>query len=164
MAITVNGYNIGTDASFAITDQYGDIFLDSDMGYLMDFDSESEDSTLKVVPITTGGLPIYQTIWSGVTGSLMFTRFGPSFQQMMMYLMATYYNSGVIPQFSLALLVRNRNGSTDQYRYAGFQFSRPKFCNFRATKEVDMRSYFKASSVQAFGALTPFLKGLPAFL
>lgn len=162
MAINIQGFNVGTDASFAITDSYGDILVDDSLGYLMDFESQSQDMSLKVIPITKGGIPVYQTLWSGVQGSLAYTRFGPTFQQMFMDLMQAYHFGGLIPQFGMTLNVMNRNGSVDEYLYTGVQFSRPRFGNFRATKEVDMRVDFHASLVQGSGALQVFLGALAA--
>ncbi|HTI81733.1 MAG TPA: hypothetical protein VL614_14895 [Acetobacteraceae bacterium] len=162
MAISIQGFNVGTDASFVITDNFGDIIMDSDMGYLDDFSTESTDIDLKVTPITTGGVPIYQTIWNGGTGSATYTRFGPTFQQIFMDLMASYYGSGTIPQFALQLDVRNRNGQVDSYQYSGMQFTRPRFGNFRATREVDMRFGINWATCTGTGALQAFLNAVAA--
>jgi len=162
MAINIQGFNVGTDAAFAITDPYGDIFVDDSLGYMMDFESQSQDINIKITPITQGGIPVYQTIWNGVQGSMMITRTGPTFQQLFMDLMESYYLQGMIPQFSLGLHVRNRNGTVDEYLYSGLQFSRPRFGNFRGTKEVDMRTDFHASLLQGTGPSQVFLAGLVA--
>lgn len=164
MAISIQGFNVGTDASFAITDSYGDLFIDDSLGYLMEFESQSQDVDLKIVPINNGGIPVYQTLWSGVQGTLMITRVGPSFQQLFMDLMNGYYIAGLIPQFSLALNVRNRDGTVDEYLYSGFQWVRPRFGNFRGTKEVDMQADFHASLVQATGSLTTIIPNLLALI
>jgi len=92
----------------------------------------------------------------------MITRTGPTFQQLFMDLMESYYLQGMIPQFSLGLHVRNRNGTVDEYLYSGLQFSRPRFGNFRGTKEVDMRTDFHASLLQGTGPSQVFLAGLVA--
>ncbi len=164
MAITIQGFNVGTDASFAVTDAYGDIFIDDSLGYLMEFESQSQDIDLKIVPITQGGIPVYQTLWSGVQGTLMITRVGPSFQQLFMDLMNGYYVAGLIPQFTLTLNVRNRDATVDEYLYSGLQWLRPRFGNFRGTKEVDMQVDFHASLVQATGTLSAFLSNLAALV
>lgn len=164
MAISIQGFNVGPDASFAISDQYGDVFIDDSLGYLTEFESQSQDIDLKVVPITQGGIPVFQTLWSGVQGTLMITRVGPSFQQLFMDLMQGYYIAGLIPQFTLTLNVRNRDGSVDEYLYSGMQFSKPRFGNFRGTKEVDMQTEFHASVVQATGSLLPFLTAVAALI
>lgn len=159
-ATTITGFNVGTDTRLAIQDQYGDVFTDSMLGHLMSFDSESEDTDLKITPITTGGVPIYQTIWNGMTGSLTFTRCNGAFQSMFMTLMSSYFNSGLISQFSMSQSVQNRDGSIDEYLFSGVQFSKPKFGSFKSVKEVDMRMNFKASQCQAIGTLSAFLSGL----
>lgn len=159
-ATTINGFNVGTDTRLAIQDQFGDVFTDSMLAHLMEFDSESEDTDLKITPITTGGVPIYQTIWNGVRGSLMFTRVNGSFQAMFLDIMNGYFNSGLISQFTMSQTVRNRDGSIDEYIYTGVQFSRPRFGRFQSVKEVDMRMDFRAGQVQAVGTLSSFLTGL----
>src|ERR1700721_2179725 len=118
---TLNGFNVGTDSRFAISDQYGDVFSDAMLGHLMSFSSESEDHSLKITPITTGGVPIYQTIWNGLKGSMRFARVGPNFQQIFMELMASYFDNGVISQFQIAQSVLNRDGSIDEYLFTGVQ-------------------------------------------
>lgn len=162
MAAVINGFNVGTDLSFSITDTLGDIFIDSDLAHLIEFESESEDQEVKCVPITLGGIPIYQTLWSGIRGHMMFARFGASFQQLFMDLQATYYGSGLIPQFTMLVSVRNRDSSIDEYLYSGMQFQRPRFGTFRSTREVDMRVEFKAATVQGTGPQAAFLAALNA--
>lgn len=160
VATTISGFNVGTDVRFAIQDQYGDVFTDAMLGHLTSFESESEDVELKITPITTGGLPIYQTIWNGIRGSMTYTRVNTSFQQMFMDMMGAYYSGGIISQFSISASVRNRDGSIDEYLYSGVQFSKPRFGAFHGTKEIDMRVDFRATQVTGTGALTAFLSGL----
>jgi hypothetical protein len=161
MAVTVAGFNIGTDAAVSISDQYGDIFPASSLGHIMEFDAESEDTEIKIVPLTGGGVPIYQTIWSGVRGHLMFTRNTGALTLMIIELMNAYHDSGIIPQFSMTLTVLNRDGTTDEYLFSGVQWIRPRFGNFRATKEVDERLEFRASRITATGGLSALLSELP---
>lgn len=158
--VNINGFNVGTDARVSITDAFGDLFTDDMLGHLMEFDSESEDVEVKISPITTGGIPIYQTLWNGVRGSMMFTRFNGAMQSMIMELMSAYYTGGLIQQMTGAVYVRNRDNSIDEYLYSGLQISRPRFGNFRSTKEVDMRFDFRAGQVVGTGTLVPFLAGL----
>jgi hypothetical protein len=162
MAVTVQGFNIGTDASVTISDSFGDVFTANDLGYLMDFDSEADDSEIKITPITGGGVPVFQTVWNGGRGRLMYTRMNGNFQQMILDLMAAYYSSGIIPQFALSLSVLNRDSSVDEYLYTGMQFTKPKFGNFRALKEVDQAVDFVWSQCVATGGLTAFLTNLAA--
>ena len=117
---------------------------------------------LKVTPITTGGIPIYQTLWNGITGTMRFVRVGPSFQQMIMDLQTAYFAAGVISQMTISANVRNRDQSIDEYLYSGVQFTKPKFGTFSAVKEVDMTLGFKASQLTATGTLASFLTALSA--
>lgn len=157
---TVNSYNVGSDLSFVITDDLGDVFVDASMGFLEDFETHADDNVLKITPITTGGRPIYQTIWDGGNGRLSFTRFGPSFQQMFMDLQSAYHGSGIIPQFSMLTSVRNRDGSIDEVLYDGVQFSKPGFGSFHATREVKMPLMFNWSTCKATGTLNAFLSAV----
>lgn len=159
---TINGFNVGTDLSFTVTDSLGDVFIDGDLALLTEFESESEDQELKYVPITTGGVPIYQTLWSGIRGHMMFARFGNAFTQLFIDLQNAYYVNGIIPQFQMLVSVRNRDSSIDEYLYTGMQFNRPRFGTFRATREVDLRVEFKAATIQTTGAEAAFLAGVAA--
>ena len=158
--LTINGFNVGTDITLAISDSIGDIFVSEDLGYLTEFDSTADDTPLKVVPIDNGGIPIFQTIWSGVSGSMIFVRNGPAFGQLIIDLMNAYYLAGIIPQFNIAVNVRNRDGTIDEYLYTGAQFSKPSFGNFRGIKEVDMKVAFVASQLQTTGSAVSFLAGI----
>ena len=160
MPVTVQGFNVGTDVGFSISDNYGDVFIDSSMGYLDDFESQGLTHMLSIMPITTGGMPIHQCIWSGGSGRMSFTRFGPSLTQMFMDLEAQYYSAGVIPQFSLTVEVRNRDASIDEYLYSGFQFGNPHHGAYRSTREVTQNVNFVYSQLQGTGALTAFLAGV----
>jgi hypothetical protein len=157
---TINGFNIGVDASITIADSFGDIFPAEALGHVMEFDSESEDVEVKVVPISFGGVPIYQTLFSGIRGRLMFTRVSGSFQSMIISLMNAYHDAGIMPFFSITQTVVNRDLSTDEYLYIGGQWVRPRFGNYRATKEVDLTLEFRAQRMIGTGGLTPFLVGL----
>ncbi len=162
MTTTINGFNVGTDVRFAISDQFGQVFSDQMLGHMMEFESESDDTELKVVPITTGGVPIYTTLWSGIRGTMMFTRVNGTFQKMFMELMDAYYAAGIISQMSITATVRNRDGSVDEYLYTGVQLSRPRFGNYRSTKEVDLRVEFRASKMTSTGTQTTFLNAMAA--
>jgi hypothetical protein len=164
VGLIVNGFNVGTDFSAAISDSLGDIFTAEDLGHLTEFDSAAEDSPLKVVPIDNGGIPIFQTIWSGVSGNMMFVRAGPSVNQLIIDLMQGYHYAGIIPQFAIAVNVRNRDGTVDEYLYSGVQFSKPSFGNYKGVKEVDMKIGFVASMLQTTGSQASFLAGVSALV
>ena len=63
MPVQIGGFNVGTDVAFSLSDNYGDVFIDSSMGYLDDFESQGRTHMLSIMPITTGGMPIHQCIW-----------------------------------------------------------------------------------------------------
>ena len=158
--ILPNGYNVGTDAAVTISDAYGDVFTAQQLGLLTDFRSAADSIELKVTPITNGGIPVLQTIWNGVTGSMMFVRQGPAFQAFFLETILAYHQSGIIQQFGISMEVQNRDGSVDEYLLSGVQFTKPDFGNFAAVKEVDMSLAFNASIMTKAGGATTFLTGL----
>ncbi len=161
MATTIiNGFNVGTDVSFVLQNQFGDITPASVMGHLIEFESQSNDKSIEVTPITTGGIPIYQTIWNGITGDMRFARVNGQFQQVFSDLMASYFTAGIIPQMNLQVRVRNRDGSVDSYVYIGFQFRQPRFGAYQAIREVDVRVSWSASTMVSKTGAGAVLLGL----
>ncbi len=156
----INGFNVGTDVSWVLQDQFGDVLPASSFGHLIEFESQSNDKTIEVTPITTGGIPIYQTVWNGINGDMRFARANGRFTQMFSDLMSSYYIGGIIPQMNLQARVRNRDGSVDTYMFVGFQFSKPRFGSFQATREVDMRVSFMASTMVSKSGVGGVLLGL----
>lgn len=156
------GFNIGTDVSITVLDNYGDVFPLDSLGLLMELDSESLDKELDVVPISDGGVPLFMTIPAGWRGRMMFTRTNGNFQQMFTEIFNAYFANGVIPIFSLQGSILNRDGSIDEFLFSGVQFSKPRLGNFRAEKEVDMQMEFRASTLSGTGVIVPFLPLLAA--
>jgi hypothetical protein len=156
----IQGFNVGTDVSFAIMDDFGDVFSEDMMGLLTEFEMRSVDVRMKVTPISTGGVPVNQTVANGLRGTLTFVRTSGAFHQMYIDLSNGYYNSGAIPQFTISMNIRNRDGSVDQYLIDGVQFSDWNFGNFRGTKEVDLRLAIEASQMLGSGSLATFLDGV----
>jgi hypothetical protein len=161
-SFNLSGFNVGTDVSVTISDIYGDVFPADLLGHLMEFDSEAEDTELKIIPITNGGRPIYQTIPGGHSGNMMFTRVNGNFQAMVNELYNAYHDVGLITQLSITANVLNRDGTVDEYLWSNAQLKKPRFGNFHATKEVDMRLGFSASVLTITGGASAFLTGLAA--
>lgn len=160
MIINSQAYNIGTDLGVSVSDNYGDQFPLDALGLVMDFDSKAHSSIIKVTPITNGGRPIFQTVWQGGDGRISFTRQNGNLQSMVTELMDAYHNSGIIPVFSLATSILNRDGSIDEYLYTGVQFETPDFGNFAAMKEVNNGLSFMWGDCVKTGGGSPFLTGL----
>lgn len=156
------GYNIGTDASVVVTDNYGDVFPLDSLGHVMDIDTEADDTAIKIVPISNGGKPVHQVVWAGGHGNFLFTRVNGNLQRMILDLMQAYHERGVIPQFALSINVLNRDGTVDEYLFTGVQFTKPRFGNFKAMKEVDQRLDFVWADCIATGGSQPFLQALAA--
>jgi hypothetical protein len=161
MAFFVAGYNVGTDFSASMLDNFGDAFPLDAFGLMTEFESESLDKELEVIPINQGGVPVFQTIWAGVRGRMGFVRSNTNLTSLVIDLMQTYHKFGVIPIFTMAASVLNRDGSIDEYIYTGVQLSRPRFGNFRSEKEVDQAIEFRAGRLKRTGANGPFLVGVP---
>lgn len=158
----LQGFNIGTDASVTVTDSYGDSFPIDELGLMMNFESDYDDAEIKVVPITGGGIPIFQTTWAGGHGMIGFTRRNGNLEQMVLELVAAYHRLGLIPQFTLMTNVLNRDGSIDETIYTGVQWNKPKFGRYAALKEVDQGLGFSFGLATRVGGVTPFLAGLAA--
>lgn len=157
VAVNLSGYNVGSDASVTIGDQFGDVFPADLLGHLMEFDMESEDTELKIIPITNGGVPIYQTIPGGYMGNMQFARVNGNFQAMVSELWNGYHQQGLITQLSITVNVLNRDGSVDEYLFSNAQIKKPRFGNFRHEKEVDMRLGWSASLMTISGGASSFL-------
>lgn len=155
-----SGYNVGTDASITISDAYGDVFTAQDLGLLTDFESKAISTTLKVTPITNGGIPVLQTLWNGVSGRMRFVRQSAAFQEFFLEVILAYHQSGIITPFSMSLEILDRSGQIDEYLIQGVQFEDPDFGNYAGLKEVDMALTFAASLMQPSGGVTTFLTGL----
>lgn len=157
----VQGFNIGSDVSFAIMDQYGDVFSEDMLGLMTQFDIRSVDVKMKVTPISNGGVPVLQTIPNGLRGTMTFVRTGPAFSQLYMDLSQGYYTAGVISQMYVMMNIRNRDGSVDEYQIDGVQLSDWDFGDFRGTKEVDCKLSIEAAQMYGSGSLAVFLNNLP---
>lgn len=160
--VVLQGFNVGSDVSFAIMDQYGDVFSEDMLGLMTQFDIRSVDVKMKVTPISNGGVPVNQVIPNGLRGTMTFVRTGPAFSQLYMDLSQGYFTAGVITQMYIMMNVRNRNGTVDEYQLDGVQLSDWDFGDFRGTKEVDCKMSIEASQMYGSGSLATFLNNLPA--
>lgn len=157
----LQGFNIGTDAAVVVTDNFGDSFPIDQLGLMMDFESDYDDAEIKIVPITGGGVPVFQTVWAGGHGRIGFTRRNGNLEQMTLELVQAYHSIGLIPIFTMLTSVLNRDGSIDERLYTGVQFNRPRFGQYRALKEVDQAVQFSFGLCTPVGGVTPFLTQLP---
>lgn len=154
------GYNVGTDIAVAVSDDQGDAFPIDALGHMLDFESEADETEIKIVPVTNGGKPLFQTVWNGGHGKITFARVTGNLQAMILELMAAYHGRGLIPQFAIATAVQNRDGSVDEYLYTGVQWKTPAFGNFKALKEVDQSLGFSWSDCVKTGGASVFLPGV----
>ena len=160
-SVAVNGFNVGSDASVTISDAYGDVFPAEALGHLTDFSWASTDALLTCVPISNGGVPIFQTIWQGVSGSMAFARVNGLYTKLISELMVAYHTQGLITQFSASVEVLNRDGTLDEYLLSNMQIHKNTFGNFRGTKEADFSFQFSASLLSVAGGTSTILTGLP---
>lgn len=160
--ISIQGYNVGPDASIVIMDQFGDVFSEDMLGLLTEFELRSVDIKLKITPISNGGIPVLQNLPNGLRGTMKFARTGPAFQALYTTIASGYYNSGTISQFYASIHVLNRNGSVDELQIDGMQFSEWEFGNFRGNKEVDLSVAIEASMIYGSGGIVNVLNSFPA--
>lgn len=159
--VVIQGFNVGSDVSFAIMDQYGDVFSEDMLGLMTQFDLRSVDVKMKVTPISNGGVPVLQTIPNGLRGTMTFVRTGAAFSMLYMDLSQGYFTAGVITQLQIMMNIRNRNGTVDEYQVTGAQLSDWDFGDFRGTKEVDCKLSIEAAQMYGSGTLATFLNNLP---
>lgn len=162
MGVNLQGFNVGTDSTITISDQFGDVFPADLLGHVMDWEMESEDTELKIVPISNGGVPIYQTIPGGYRGKCSLTRVNGNLQAMVAELWNAYHADGIITQLSISQNVLNRDGTIDEYLWSNVQIAKPRFGMFRHEKEVDMSFDIRASLLTVAGGTAAFLTGLGA--
>lgn len=157
----VNGFNIGTNLSFIVSDAYGDIFTAADLGDLMSFDVTLDMHQLKVTPITNGGYPIYQSIPNGLSGTMEFVRVNGAITSMFTNLYNAFYAAGVTPQFTMSISVLNPSGHVDQYSLPNLVFHTPDFGKFAGISETTQKIEFNASTILAVAGTSNILANIP---
>ncbi len=145
--LLANGFNIGTNVSFVVSDQYGDVFSAADLGNLMSMDLTLDMHQIKVTPITNGGYPIYQSIPNGLTGTMEFVRVNGNITSMFTMLYNAFYTAGTLPQFTMSISVLNVSGTVDQYTLPNLVFHTPDFGRFSGISEVTQKIEFNASTI-----------------
>lgn len=161
-SLTVNSaYNIGTDLSATISDPYGDVFPVGTLGNLMTMNINFDMEMLKVVPISNGGVPIYLSVPNGLSGTMEFVRFNGAMTSMFTSLYQAFYNEGLLPQFTMTIVVLNRSGTTDEYVIPNMVFHRPDFGEFSRITEVNQRLEFSAPTIQSTTGAAGLLAALP---
>jgi len=161
-SLTVNGYNIGTDVSVTISDQYGDTFNAGSLGHLRSIEATWDMENQKIQPITRGGKPLYLSIPSGMTGNMHFTRFNGALSSIFVELYQAFYSAGLLPKWTISCQVLNRDGTTDQYIFTGVVFGRPQWGNFADIREVDQTFEFNAENVISTSTLQGIVPALAA--
>ena len=147
MAPKINGFNIGQDAQITITADNGQAFPAEQLGHLMEFEADWDDTEIKVVPITHGGKPLYDVIPHGITGRMSFTRMNGALSAVFADLMNDFYDNGLRHKFKISVRVLNRDGTVDTYLFDECSISKAKFGNFRADKEVDQSFSFRSQNM-----------------
>ena len=157
-----NGFNIGTDVSGSLSDGYGDSFSLSDLGNLMSINVSFDMQEIKIVPITTGGQPLYLSIPSGITGTMEFTRANGALTSLFTGLYSAFYTSGLLPHFSLSLSVLNRGGNVDEYLMPQLVLQRPDFGAFDRIEQVAQRLEFSGPTIISVGSTPSIVSALSA--
>lgn len=159
--LLTNGFNVGTNIDFVVSDQFGDTFHASDLGDLMSIDLTMDMHQIKVTPITNGGYPMYQAIPNGITGSMEFVRVNGNITSMFTTLYNAFYAAGVLPQFSMSISVLNPGGNVDQYTLPNLVFHSPDFGRFAGINEVTQKIEFNASTIISTTNFSNILANVP---
>lgn len=162
-SLNINGYNIGADISLTIRNDFGDQFTAVSLGHLMRVEATMDFEQLKVTPITGGGLPLYEAVPNGASGTMEFTRYNGEMARVFATLMNAFYNQGILPHWAIEVNVMNRDMSVDDYTFSGVVFTRPQFGNFDGIREVTQTLEFGFNRIvfpSNISTLIPALQGL----
>jgi hypothetical protein len=156
VAFVINGYTIGQDIQVSLQDDAGNFVADvGQLGHLMEFEATQEDTELRIIPITNGGVPLIDTLPHGWTGRMTFTRINGALDNLWAAIQNNFY-AGRRQHFQIGVSVVNRDGTTDTYTFIQVSFSKPSFGNFRADKEVDQTVTFRSQNmINTSGVLPP---------
>lgn len=162
VAFGINGsFNIGQDVSVILQHLESGVVIPADLlGLMTEFDANQDDTVLKVIPITDGGLPQLNTVYYGWTGHLTFARQNGNLAGILAAMEANFYNFSQLSHWTIFATVVNRDGTIDQYMFNNAVLTRGTAGNYRADKEVDMRVEFQCQSMvvtSGTGALIPLL-------
>lgn len=160
-SLLANGFNIGTNVDFTVSDQYGDLFRASDLGDLMSMDLTLNMHQLKVTPITNGGYPIYASIPNGLSGTMEFVRVNGGITSMFTALYNAFYTAGVMPQFTMSISVLNPDGNVDEYTLPNLVFHTPDFGRFSGIEQVTQKIEFNASTIITTSSNSNILANIP---
>jgi len=161
--MNINGYNIGTDISLTMSNDFGDQFTAVSLGHLMRVEATMDFEQLKVTPITGGGLPLYEAVPNGASGTMEFTRYNGGMTAVFANLMNAFYNQGILPHWNIEVNVMNRDMTVDAYNFQGAVFSRPQFGNFDGIRETTQTLEFAFNRIAMpanVTSLIPALQGL----
>lgn len=162
VAFGINGsFNIGQDISVVLQHLESGVIVPAVLlGHLTEFDASQEDTVLRVLPITDGGRPKYNTVYYGWRGHMIFARNNGNMTGILAAMEANFYKARQMSHWSIQATVINRDGTTDQYLFKNGVLSRGTQGNWRADKEVDIRLEFQSESMvvtSGTGALIPLL-------
>lgn len=161
-SFTVNdSFNIGTDVSFVLSDNYGDVLTPEELGNLMSLDISFDLHMLKITPISNGGRPLYQAIPNGITGSMEFVRVNGNLTSIFTTLYKAFYNEGLLPHFTLTASVLNKGGQVDEYILPDLVLHTPDFGNFDGIEEVRQKVGFSCPTIESTTNLASVLAGIP---
>ena len=151
-----NAFNVGTDVSGILSDDTNLVTKDiSDFGQLEEVEARGEQHDIKITPVSRGGIPLYQTLWSGGSGHLKYTRVFGAISFVWVALMRNYYYLHQLPNFSLSLAVINRDASVDEYLFGGMVLTSPTWGTARGDKQMDQELHFKFGTLQIVSPNAP---------
>lgn len=140
-----DGFNIGEDIKIIIRSSDGQTYQSEELGHLIDFDSQQDDSEVQVKPINGGGRTLHETIPHGYTGKMTFVRFNGKLASLIIKNQRRWYQDGIRPSYEIQKIVSNRDGSTNTELYTNVKFSKPSMGKFSNGKEVTQDFSFRAS-------------------
>lgn len=161
-SIKYNGFSVGADFDFTLSDQSGDLFTGDELGYVLEFNSTARDRLIAVEPITNGGAPIFMRVPGGHSGMVRYSRTSSALTQLMLDLDSAWYTSGRVEQFTFTGVTRNRDGSEGTLVWSGVQLHGFNNGRYQGLRDVEQSHQFSASMLQATGTAVSLLQQLLA--
>lgn len=143
----LNGFNIGQDISVTLRKKGGDAFNVDQLGHLVDFEAQEEDTLIQVKPISHGGKVLNDRTPQGWSGKLSFARMDGTLTDMLAENQQKFYENGERAKYDIQVIVANRNGTTNTYLFSECILHKGTFGGFKADKEVDQGFSFNAQNM-----------------
>lgn len=138
----VAGFNVGKETNLEVVHPtLGPIPL----GLVQSFESRPVTQMLKSIPITNGGKSISRVVYTGWEGNFEMDRANGVLDTLFAVLEETYYGGGPETYFLLSEIIRNPDGTIEEYRYINVVVQPETHGQWKAEDKVTQRFNFAAT-------------------